>query len=60
MSVGNLPPGSQVLIKITYVTELLVDGEQICFSLPGSLAPWKRSKALEEITQVRMNCHVLF
>ncbi|XP_015756071.1 PREDICTED: poly [ADP-ribose] polymerase 4-like [Acropora digitifera] len=51
VSVGNLPPGSQVLIKITYVTELLVDGEHICFSLPGSLAPWKRSKALEEITQ---------
>ena len=52
VSVGNLPPGAQVLIKITYVTELTVDGEQICFSLPGSVAPWTRDKALEEVTQV--------
>ena len=52
VSVGNLPPGAQVLIKITYVAELLVERELICFSLPGSVAPWKRNKALEEITQV--------
>lgn len=52
VSVGNLPPGAQVLIKITYVTELTVDGEHICFSLPGSVAPWTRDKALEEVTQV--------
>ncbi|CAH3018315.1 unnamed protein product, partial [Porites evermanni] len=51
VSVGNLPPGAQVLIKITYVAELLVEREHICFSLPGSVAPWKRNKALEEITQ---------
>ena len=52
VSVGNLPPGAQVLIKITYVAELLMEREHICFSLPGSVAPWKRNKALEEITQV--------
>ncbi|KAL9969636.1 hypothetical protein ACROYT_G021872 [Oculina patagonica] len=51
VSVGNLPPGALVLIKITYVTELTVDREHICFSLPGSLAPWTRDKALEEVTQ---------
>jgi len=33
VSVGNLPPGASVLI--TYVAELLVEGENIVFSLPG-------------------------
>ena len=51
MSVGNLPPGASVLIKITYVSELAVEGEHILFSLPGSVAPWKREAALDETTQ---------
>ena len=51
MSVGNLPPGASVLIKITYVAELAVEGEHIVFSLPGSVAPWKQAAALEETTQ---------
>ena len=52
VSVGNLPPGASVLIKITYVAELTVEGEKIVFSLPGSVAPWKQEAALEETTQV--------
>ncbi len=52
MSVGNLPPGAEVLIKITYVAELVVEGEQIVFSLPGSVAPWKQQAALDETTQM--------
>ena len=51
MSVGNLPPGATVLIKITYVAELAVEGENIMFSLPGSVAPWKKEAALDETTQ---------
>ena len=51
VSVGNLPPGANVLIKITYVAELSVDGENIVFTLPGSVAPWKQEAALEETTQ---------
>ena len=51
MSVGNLPPGASVLIKITYVAELTVEGEHIVFSLPGSVAPWKQAAALEKTTQ---------
>ena len=54
MSVGNLPPGASVLIKITYVSELQVEGENIVFALPGSVAPWKKEAALDETTQV--NC----
>ena len=51
VSVGNLPPGANVLIKITYVAELSVEGEKIIFTLPGSVAPWKQEEALEETTQ---------
>lgn len=52
VSVGNLPPGASVLIKITYVAELQVEGELISFRLPGSVAPWKKDTAMKDITQV--------
>ena len=52
MSVGNLPPKATVLIKITYVAELQVDGELIAFQIPGSVAPWKKNLALNEKLQV--------
>ena len=52
VSVGNLPPGASVLIKITHVAELLVEGENIMFSLPGSVAPWEKDVALDTTTQV--------
>ena len=51
MSVGNLPPGASVLIKITYVSELVVEGDNIVFSLPGNVAPWKQESALDQTTQ---------
>ena len=51
VSVGNLPPGACVLIKITYVAELVVEGEHIVFTLPGSVAPWKQDTALEQTIQ---------
>ncbi len=57
MSVGNLPASADVLIKITYVAELALEGEQISFSLPGSVAPWTREDALAETTQV-YNCYI--
>lgn len=40
-----------MLIKITYVAELIADGDNIVFSLPGSVAPWKKEAALEQTTQ---------
>ncbi len=52
VSVGNLPPRASVLIKITYVAELSVDGELIVFNIPGSVAPWKKDSALSEKLQV--------
>ncbi|XP_034549454.1 protein mono-ADP-ribosyltransferase PARP4 isoform X3 [Notolabrus celidotus] len=52
ISVGNLPPGATVLIKVTYVTELIVKDGSILFSLPGSVAPWQESAALNQTTQV--------
>ena len=51
---GNLPPGASVLIKITYVAELQVEGENIVFSLPGTVAPWMQEAALDETTQVHV------
>ena len=51
VSVGNLPPGASVLIKITYVAELVVEGENIVFLLPGNVAPWKQESALDQTTQ---------
>lgn len=53
ISVGNLPPGATVLIKVTFVAELIVKDGIILFSLPGSVAPWQESAALNQTTQVR-------
>ncbi|XP_072542116.1 protein mono-ADP-ribosyltransferase PARP4 [Salminus brasiliensis] len=52
ISVGNLPPGATVLIKVTFITELVVRAGSILFSLPGSVAPWQQSAALNQRTQV--------
>ncbi|XP_033113003.1 protein mono-ADP-ribosyltransferase PARP4-like [Anneissia japonica] len=54
VSVGNLPPNSEVLIKITYVAELAVDCGNIVFNLPGSVAPWKKDGALSVKTQAEL------
>ena len=53
VSVGNLPAQASVLIKITYVAELLVEGENICFNIPGTVAPWKKDAGLDDVTQVK-------
>lgn len=53
ISVGNLPPSATVLIKVTLVSELIVRDGSILFTLPGSLAPWQQSAALNQTTQVR-------
>ncbi|XP_035770641.1 protein mono-ADP-ribosyltransferase PARP4, partial [Neolamprologus brichardi] len=52
ISVGNLPPGATVLIKVTFVSELIVRDGTLLFSLPGSVAPWQESAALNQTTQV--------
>ncbi|XP_066269374.1 protein mono-ADP-ribosyltransferase PARP4-like [Branchiostoma lanceolatum] len=51
VSVGNLPPRASVLIKITYVAELAVEGENICFRLLGSVAPWQKDSLSEKIQE---------
>uniref|UniRef100_A0AAY5EVY6 Poly [ADP-ribose] polymerase n=1 Tax=Electrophorus electricus TaxID=8005 RepID=A0AAY5EVY6_ELEEL len=52
ISVGNLPAGATVLIKVTYITELVVRSGTVVFSLPASVAPWQQSAALNQRTQV--------
>ncbi|XP_060091291.1 protein mono-ADP-ribosyltransferase PARP4 [Heteronotia binoei] len=51
VSVGNLPPSTRVLIKITYITELAYDHGSLSFLLPAAVAPWQQDKALNENTQ---------
>ncbi|XP_058617206.1 protein mono-ADP-ribosyltransferase PARP4-like isoform X2 [Onychostoma macrolepis] len=51
ISVGNLPPGATVLIKVTFITELVVRSGSIVFSLSGSVAPWQQRDALNQTTQ---------
>ncbi|KAH9525129.1 Protein mono-ADP-ribosyltransferase parp4 [Bulinus truncatus] len=57
VSVGNLPPGACVLIKITYVAELQVEEELISFKLPATVAPWKEDSALKYSTQEELKSH---
>jgi Ca-activated chloride channel homolog len=38
-SVGNLPPGRELLLKIVYVTELHVDDEGLRFVVPTTVSP---------------------
>ncbi|MGB6995691.1 MAG: VIT domain-containing protein, partial [Thermoanaerobaculia bacterium] len=38
-SIGNVPPGKEVLIKITYVAELQPEGEDLRFVLPTTVSP---------------------
>ncbi|GFO43316.1 poly [ADP-ribose] polymerase, partial [Plakobranchus ocellatus] len=57
VSVGNLPAGACVLIKITYVTELRVEEEKVSFRLPGTVAPWKEKASLLHSTQTELKSH---
>src|SRR5262245_16721124 len=38
-SVGNLPPDKEVLLKVTYVTELAVSGSGLRFTVPTTVSP---------------------
>ncbi|XP_040853783.1 protein mono-ADP-ribosyltransferase PARP4-like [Ochotona curzoniae] len=51
VSVGNLPPAAKVLIKITYITELTLQGPVAVFFMPATVAPWQQDKALNENLQ---------
>ncbi|KAM8918887.1 protein mono-ADP-ribosyltransferase PARP4 [Lycaon pictus] len=51
VSVGNLPPKAKVLIKITYITELSIQGSKAVFFMPATVAPWQQDKVLNENIQ---------
>ena len=38
-SVGNVPPGGEVLLRLTYVTELGFEGDAVRFTLPTTVSP---------------------
>jgi poly [ADP-ribose] polymerase len=54
VSVGNLPPRAKVIIKITFVMELGMDGDQLVFRLPNAVAPSTRESAGDAVTQEAM------
>lgn len=39
VSVGRIPPGAEVLLKVTYLTELVLEGDAIRFTLPTTVSP---------------------
>lgn len=53
VSVGNLPPHTRVVIKITYILELRVDAarEAVEFVIPASVHPSVRDTELKTATQ---------
>jgi hypothetical protein len=38
-SVGNLPPGKEALVRLTYVTELPVESGRVRFTIPTTVSP---------------------
>ena len=38
-SIGNLPPGKEVTVRLTYVTELAAAGRALRFSIPTTVSP---------------------
>ncbi|HSB73716.1 MAG TPA: VIT domain-containing protein [Candidatus Methylomirabilis sp.] len=38
-SIGNVPPGAEVVIRITYVAEATLEGDAIRFALPTTISP---------------------
>ena len=38
-SIGNLPPGKEVIVKLTYVAELAVDEGRLRFVIPTTVSP---------------------
>jgi len=38
-SIGNIPPGKEVMVKISYVTELGLEGEDLRFVVPTTVSP---------------------
>ena len=55
VSVGNIPPGAKVLIKITYITELQIQGEDILFYLPTNINSSTSDRNLLEGAQASSN-----
>lgn len=49
VSLGNVPPHAEIVIKITYVAELRIEGDEIVFQLPASLASSHREQALDTV-----------
>jgi Ca-activated chloride channel family protein len=57
-SIGNLPPGKEVLVRLTYVTELSIDGGRARFSIPTTVSP-RYAPAQDHVGVGRSDARVL-
>jgi hypothetical protein len=53
-SIGNIPPGKEVLVKVTYVAELTLEGDDIRFALPTTVSPRYVPYGLELTVRLEM------
>ena len=51
VNIGNLLPNDKCIIKITYIDELKIENNNICFKLPNSLSVWQTLIQQEEKQQ---------
>ena len=51
VNIGNLPPNCRCHIKITYITELDVQNEEIHFKLPGNVTAWQLLNTDKQVLQ---------
>ncbi|KAH3768093.1 protein mono-ADP-ribosyltransferase PARP4 [Pelomyxa schiedti] len=51
VSVGNLPPKTKVVIKISYITELAIEGNARKFVCPMNLVGQQKHSALAQVSQ---------
>ncbi|CAF1222119.1 unnamed protein product, partial [Didymodactylos carnosus] len=51
VSVGNLPPNCEVVVKITYVCDLPIENDDIVFRIPSKVASWQAKEAIDDHNQ---------
>ena len=58
VNVGNLPSNAKCVIKITYVSEMDIQNEQIYFRLPSNICQWKVYEERESLQESVVSRHI--
>lgn len=59
VSLGNIPAGAEILIKIVYITELAMNHNELCFVLPTCVAPDVKDVASKSSLQAAGGSHAV-